>query len=218
MRTPTSVQVIRSRQHAEALSMNQQRGTVRDLASSFQIMFTGQIESASFTYNNVDNLYCKYNFSYGQDWEIIHGTNSGITQVARMQNIFLHGMNDLSLVFNFPIEISFKATSAYGWPRISVQLYSTDFIGRDIIRGYGCLLCPLSSGHYTKNIYIYRPVSSSPWRRFLHWITGTPPEFIDDNFVAQDKSRHLVTVASDGIVKITLNVTTKDMTRFGYSL
>lgn len=204
--------MVRSQQH-----INQRRRPAQvETPSSFQVMFTGQIKSASFTFNNIDTLYCRYSFNFGIDWEIIHGVESGTTQIARLRDL-LYGNNEQSFYFGFPIDISFKSTSAHGWPRIIIQLYSTDFLGRDVILGYGCCLCPISPGHHIKEVYTYWPVSSSPWRRFLHWITGTPPEFYDENFIALGQSRNIVRVQCDGVVRIAFNTTTKDMGTFGYT-
>lgn len=204
--------MIRSQQHQS----QRRRPVPAEIPSSFQVMITGQIQSVSFTYNNIDNVYCRYSFNFGVDWEIIHGVDSGTTQTARRQDV-LYEQNESSLVFGFPIDISFKSTSVLGWPQIVVKLYSTDFLGRYVNRGYGCCVCPISPGHYIKEVRTYRPVSSSPLKRIFHWLMGTPPEFYDDHFIARGESRNIVRVQCDGVVKISFDVTTKDMGAFGYT-
>jgi len=50
--------------------------------SSFFVMCTGSIDSSVFE-GGMDNLYCRYGFSFGNDWGVIHGVDSGLSQIAR---------------------------------------------------------------------------------------------------------------------------------------
>jgi len=182
-------------------------------ASAFHVIVTGQIESAAFP-SHIDNVYCRYTLSYGMDWDIIHGVNSGITQIARRSN----GRDRENIVWNFPIDVAFKSTNAYGWPRIAIGVYGLDLLGRDVVRGYGSLLIPTSPGRYTKRVHTYTPISGSACARFLNWIAGTLPEYRDIKFTAQNDGRSVTRVKSEGAVKIIINVTTKEMENFGFTL
>jgi B9 domain-containing protein 1 len=53
-----------------------------------------------------------YSYYYGPDWEILHGVNSGVTQIS--QNVGV----DQGAVWNFPIEVTFQLFGIYGWPRL----------------------------------------------------------------------------------------------------
>lgn len=47
-------------------------------STSFFVMVTGHIESAISTSSSLnDHLYCRYSFSYGPDWEVVHGVSMG---------------------------------------------------------------------------------------------------------------------------------------------
>ena len=61
--------------------MNRNKG-VTSSDSSFFLMANGQIESAVFS-GGIDNLYCRYALSFGNDWGVIHGVDSGLSQIAR---------------------------------------------------------------------------------------------------------------------------------------
>lgn len=225
-----AVQKIRSQQY-QFINQNSKREQTplrdhdgeKNHSSSFHVMYTGSIDSASFpSMNHVDNLYCRYSLSFGLDWEVVHGLDTGITQTAKQgANCFAPAAQDdgsSTFVWNFPIDVSLKSTSAFGWPRMTLQLYGVDALGRDVIQGYANILCPTAPGHYTKYVPTYTPVSSSPWRRLMQWITGTPPEFYDSKFVAQGDGRDVTKVRCDcPVVKIVLHVATKDMTAFGYT-
>ncbi|XP_021081466.1 B9 domain-containing protein 1 isoform X1 [Mesocricetus auratus] len=78
--------------------------------SVFLLMVNGQVESAQFP--EYDDLYCKYCFVYGQDWAPTAGLEEGISQIAsKSQDV------RQALVWNFPIDVTFKSTNPYGCTR-----------------------------------------------------------------------------------------------------
>ena len=68
---------------------------------------------------DLDDLFCKYSFSQGPDWKVCQGIDQGFSQVARKSS-----GGDSTVVWNFPIDVTFKATNAHGWPRLVVSVYS----------------------------------------------------------------------------------------------
>ena len=152
--------------------------------------------------------------SYGVDWDIIYGVSSGITQIAR-RSIQRDGEN---IVWNFPVNTTFKSTNTYGWPRVSLAVYGLDFLGRDVVRGYGSLLVPASPGRYAKRVQTYTPISASACVRFTNWIAGTLAEYCNIKFTAQSDGRAVTRVQTEGTVRIIMNVTTKEMENFGFVL
>jgi B9 domain-containing protein 1 len=143
-----------------------------DLESSFLLQCTGQIVSGAL--NNHDYLYCRYYFTCGDDWEIIGGLDNGLSQVACQNNMVIDG----SVVWNFPIDLSFKSTNIHGWPRIAVGVYGIDFFGRDVVRGYGSVLVPMQPGTHELKMEMFRPVANSTLNEIAAWIFGNPPEVI----------------------------------------
>ncbi|KAI9205174.1 B9 domain-containing protein [Polychytrium aggregatum] len=189
----------------------------------FSLLLTGQIESAYFPQH--DNLYCKFSFAHGQDWIILHGLEEGITQQSLASSsptvstsAIATGLLVRPCVWNFPIELAFKSTNIYGWPRIVVSVYGTDEFGRDVIRGYGTMLLPRSSGRFEKYIEMFAPIATSPLNQLLSWVVGKLPEFMDSKFVAQSDGREVTRVRSQGAVKVQLNVTIRDIAKCGYML
>jgi B9 domain-containing protein 1 len=199
-------------------------------STSFFVMITGQIESAiSSTASLNDHLYCRYSFSYGPDWEVVHGVSVGLSQIGRrgppLRNngggCAFDGYDEgnSAIVWNFPIEISFQSTSPHGWPRLVVSLYGLDFMGRDVVRGYASLLLPARPGGHTIYMKTYRPVSGSTFVRAVNWLMGTSPEYYDSRMVARGEGRAVTRVVSgDRTVKVNLMVTTKDFPTFGYDV
>lgn len=185
-----------------------------DTESSFIVQCIGQIVGANF--ENLDYLYCKYNFYLGKDWSISGGLDTGLSQVACKNHMY--PTDEMDIIWNFPIDIAFNSTNVYGWPRIAISVHGTDFLGRDVVRGYGSVLLPLTSGRHELEIQMYTPIASSTLASFVSWLSGKPPEFFDTKFVCQGEGREVSRVQHTGSIKVNLNILTKGMEGFGYSL
>ncbi|XP_073737895.1 B9 domain-containing protein 1 isoform X1 [Callorhinus ursinus] len=131
--------------------------------SVFLLMVNGQVESAQFP--EYDDLYCKYCFVYGQDWAPTAGLEEGISQItSKSQDV------RRALVWNFPIDVTFKSTNPYGWPQIVLSVYGPDVFGNDVVRGYGAVHVPFSPGRHKRTIPMFVPESTSKLQKF----TRTP--------------------------------------------
>jgi B9 domain-containing protein 1 len=97
--------------------------------------------------------------------------DTGLSQTSRRLAHFEEGV-----VWNFPIDITFKSTNVFGWPRIAVSVNGIDFLGRDVVLGYGSALIPLSVGHHIIDMDIYAPLAVSSFNQFMSWLMGNPPE------------------------------------------
>ncbi|KAL1131953.1 hypothetical protein AAG570_011564 [Ranatra chinensis] len=173
--------------------------------SAFLLSVVGQIETADFP--EFDNIYCKYCFAYGTDWDITSGLEEGISQVAKRNDI-----DERPFIWNFPLEISFRGTNPHGWPQLILSAYGLDVFGNDVARGYGLCHIPITAGHWKKSIAMFVPESSSTLQKITSWITGRRPEYIDPRVLAQGEGREVTRVRSQGKVFVTFNVMTKDFT------
>mmetsp|Transcript_5517 Transcript_5517/g.6349 ORF Transcript_5517/g.6349 Transcript_5517/m.6349 type:complete len:198 (-) Transcript_5517:80-673(-) len=176
----------------------------------FTVMFTGQLEHA--TIPDSDNAYCKYLLVHGDDWSVLDGLEDGISQITRRSA----GPSG-RLVWNFPLDITYKSTNAFGWPQLVVSVFEVDGLGRDIIKGYGSIHLPITPGPHTRKIHLYKPLSASLFQQFTSWITGMPAEFSDAKFPSSGHGREVTRVKSTGTAVVQLHVMTKDMSLFGYS-
>ncbi|XP_030069028.1 B9 domain-containing protein 1 isoform X2 [Microcaecilia unicolor] len=152
----------------------------------FLLMVNGQIESAN-------------------------GLEEGISQITSKN----HGIEQ-TMVWNFPLDISFKSTNPYGWPQIVISVYGPDVFGNDVVRGYGAVHVPFTPGRHRRIIPMFVPESSSKLQKFTSWFMGRRPEFTDPKVVAQGEGREVTRVRSQGFVTISFNVVTKDMKKLGY--
>eukprot|EP01031_Cornospumella_fuschlensis_P031325 gene31325-37854_t len=180
--------------------------------SSFVVQCLGQIDSGNF--GNTDYLYCRYSFSYGSDWDIIAGVDNGLSQTACRNSL----NPDTSVVWNFPLDVTFKATNIHGWPRIAISVYGIDYFGRDVVKGYGSALIPLMPGTHTLTVNMFTPVANSTFNEFMSWVMGNPPEFFDSRFVCQGEGREVTRTRSTGTVNTTFQVIIKGLDRFGYAI
>ncbi|XP_071976031.1 B9 domain-containing protein 1 isoform X1 [Engystomops pustulosus] len=187
--------------------------------SVFLLNVNGQIESAEFP--EFDDLYCKYCYVYGHDWAptsvstrraLTSGVEEGISQIASKNRT-----SNRSIVWNFPIEITFKSTNPYGWPQIVVSIYGPDVFGNDVVRGYGAVHLPFTPGRHKKTIPVFVPDSSSKLQKFTSWITGHRPEFTDPKVVAHGDGREVTRVRSQGSLTLSFSVVTKDLKKLGYA-
>lgn len=95
----------------------------------------------------------------------------GFSQVA------LKGSSsDASVVWNLPVDVTFKSTNPQGWPRLVVSVYCQDLLGRYVVRGYGSVLVPTVPGRYIRYVRCFTPVASTMLQGFLGWLTGSTPE------------------------------------------
>jgi B9 domain-containing protein 1 len=180
-----------------------------DELTGFLVLVSGQVELGRFP--GLDNLYCKYDFTYGPEWRIVHGIDKGISQIASKAE-----GGDPTVVWNFPIDVVFKSTSAHGWPRLIVSVFGIDGLGRDVVRGYGSIHLPTHSGKHPRTMRMFRPVATSWLQRFLSWMRGTQPEFFDSRFVSRAEGREVTVVQSAGSVRVVIHVMTRGMQAMGY--
>ena len=95
----------------------------------FFVSGTGQVESGDFP--GEDGVYVKYDFTYGSCWTIVDGVDKAISQISNPPQ----AGRDTSIIWNFPVEILFKSTSAHGWPRLVLSVFGIDGLGRDVAKG-----------------------------------------------------------------------------------
>lgn len=173
------------------------------MSNGFLLSVVGQIEKADFP--GFDNLYCKYCFMFGQDWDITSGIEEGISQIGQKSQD-----EHQLFVWNFPLEITFKSTNPHGWPQLILSVYGPDVFGNDVVRGYGVCHVPITTGQCKKSIGMFVPESSSVLQKITSWLTGRRPEYIDPRVLAQGEGREVTRVRSQGKVYVTFNVITKD--------
>lgn len=91
-----------------------------------------------------------------------------------------------------------------------------DFLGRDVICGYGVTHVPTQPGTYTRYVHVFTPVSSSFLSELLGTIMGKPAEYIAPrDLLHKNEGREVTRVMPSGTVKVQFHVTMKDIQEFG---
>lgn len=87
-------------------------------------------------------------------------------------------------MWNLPLDIIYKTTNVFGWPRLVITVASIDMFARDVLVGYGSLMVPTVPGTYVRTVRLFRPVSPTMLQQAFAWLTGNHPEFWDHKIVA----------------------------------
>uniref|UniRef100_A0A8C4QLT1 B9 domain-containing protein 1 n=1 Tax=Eptatretus burgeri TaxID=7764 RepID=A0A8C4QLT1_EPTBU len=182
---------------------------VPSASTVFMLMISGQVESGLFP--EFDDLYLKYCFVFGNDWAPTAGLEEGISQISTKNQ----GSQEL-LVWNFPLDVTFKSTNPFGWPQLVLSVYGPDVFGNDVVRGYGAVHIPITPGRHTRTIPMFVPESSSLLQRLMSWLKGRRPEYTDLRVVARGEGREVTRVRSQGHVQVCFNIVTKDLKKLGY--
>lgn len=81
---------------------------------------------------------------------LIQGAEDGITQQSVKFSTLTPLTQRLSSApanaWNFPLDIAFRSTNAFGWPKLTLAVYGPDWFGRDVVRGYGWAHLPMTPG------------------------------------------------------------------------
>lgn len=95
------------------------------------------------------NAYCKFQLLHGPDWQRLGGGQDGITQITSAAST-IPGLMPCAgapaMVWNFPLDVAYRATNVFGWPQVVVAVCGADFWGRDVIKGYGAIRLPTCIG------------------------------------------------------------------------
>jgi len=204
----------------------------------FTVIVNGQIEFAE--YPGASSLACAYQFVYGPDWEVVRVTGesasleSGMTQIAQRST----GCKS-TYVWNFPIEIVFKTTNPWGWPKIVCSLCEVKGKNKMPICGYGWTHVPTFAGRYVNTVRLFAPRASSLVQSIMLAVQGKTPEFVNPTFAADGEGRectycalsyllliiintyylHAATrVKNEGAIRIRWDVMIKDIAQFGFDV
>eukprot|EP00051_Salpingoeca_urceolata_P015585 m.202657 g.202657 ORF g.202657 m.202657 type:complete len:472 (+) comp18441_c0_seq7:301-1716(+) len=101
-------------------------------------------------------------------------------------------------------------------PQIVLSVFGLDWLGRDVVRGYGAVHMPISAGRHRRRVHMFVPTASSSFQEFISLLSGKRPELVDSNFVARGQGREVTRMRSQGFVDLELNVMLKDFQRHGY--
>ena len=103
-----------------------------------------------------------------------------------------------------------------GWPQMVLTFYRRNFLGADVICGYGITHVPTQPGSHTRYVHVFCPMASSTLASLLGTLRGHPAQYINpSDLLAKSEGRDVTRVTSAGLVKVQFNVTMKGLHDFG---
>ena len=176
-----------------------------------QIFIMGRILNASGF--DSEELYLKYEIKFGPNFNVLNGFTSGET----FQSISYEEDNINVVNFDQPLSLNLSCTSINGWPKIFVEVWSSDSEGKNCLIGYGTGFIPVKSGFSKMTINCWRPIngnSTSLEERFLN----NNNEFNDKSAVYSTMEKFGVNSLSTGQINIELELIFKDFILHGIEI
>lgn len=116
-----------------------------------------------------------------------------------------------------PFEVGFRSRNPYGWPQLILTLVCPDFLGREIIKGYGIVHIPTQPGRHERTLHIFSPITSNVILEFLGVLAGQKAEIIQEAKVFQTgEGREIMRTKTEGIIKVVFNISNSDFENTGY--
>ena len=161
------------------------------------LIIEGQIQNCDTP--KATDIYCKFGYTYGSCWSLASGYSEGVTQLSKVNNAN-------RCIWNYPLNVSFKAERPFGWPQIVIAVYGKNPIGVDMVVGYGVIHLPTNKGIHNVEIPLFSPSSASLMQKIIGLFTGSSPEFINLNFIAGGEAREVTKTESQGTLRLSFNV------------
>ena len=145
------------------------------------------------------------------DHHSLQGNKSGVSQQA-----YKSQQTNRRVVWNYPFEVCFRGYNVSGWPQIKLTFTKRDYLGRDVICGYGVTHLPTQPGSHSRYVQVFCPISSSILSSILGFLKGSPAEYVSSTeLLTKNEGREVTRVTSVGLAKVQFNVTIKDLHHFG---
>ncbi|KAM9514310.1 B9 domain-containing protein 2 isoform 1-T2 [Guaruba guarouba] len=110
-------------------------------------------------------LFCKWGLQAGAAWRPLSGLTSGQTHVDDPQ------ADDVTY-WSHPIDVHYATKGLQGWPRLHVQVWHQDALGRCHVLGYGFCHVPSAPGPHSVRCVTWRPLAGWRERARRRWVGG----------------------------------------------
>ncbi|XP_030330872.1 B9 domain-containing protein 2 [Strigops habroptila] len=110
-------------------------------------------------------LFCKWGLQAGAAWRPLSGLTAGQTHVDDPQ------ADDVTY-WCHPIDVHYATKGLQGWPRLHVQVWHQDALGRRHVLGYGFCHVPAAPGLHSVRCATWRPLGERRERLRRRWVGG----------------------------------------------
>ena len=180
----------------------------------FRIFISGTIEYGKFS--SEDPIKVKYDFVSGEGWEKEDGSINGETQYScKGEGIYSHHS------YSQHFEISFRSINPFGWPQLVLNCFSVDDDGNEIVKGYGCVHVPTSTGRHERRVNIFHATENfNLWSKFFgnnicsgkeknSEVSNTP------KVISSGQGREISRATCEGWILVVFQVAFRDIEKFG---
>ena len=179
----------------------------------FRLFISGSIEYGNFV--GEEPIKVNYEFVSGEKWAKEDGIIKGSTQYSckgeGIYNYYSYGLN---------FEISYRSTDPFGWPQLVLNCFTVDSKGNQIVKGYGCVHVPTSTGRHKRKVHIFRPTENSNlFGKFFGYNSSNSDDKNDDKtdpkVISSGQEREISRANCEGFVNVVFQVVFRDVDKFG---
>lgn len=179
----------------------------------FRLFISGTIEYGNLKGEEPTKI--KYEFVSGEAWEKEDGLLKGDTQYSckgeGLYNYYSFGQH---------FEIGYRSKNPFGWPQLVLNCFTIDSDGNEIVKGYGCVHVPTSTGRHTRKVHIFKSTDNSNfWDKFFgnNVFAGNEKnnEVTNPKVISSGQEREISRASCEGFVNIIFQVVFRDVEKFG---
>ena len=179
----------------------------------FRLFISGSIEYGNFV--GEEPIKVNYEFVSGEKWAKEDGIIKGSTQYSckgeGIYNYYSYGLN---------FEISYRSTDPFGWPQLVLNCFTVDSKGNQIVKGYGCVHVPTSTGRHKRKVHIFRPTENSNLvGKFFGYNSSNSDDKNDDKtdpkVISSGQERETSRANCEGFINVVFQVVFRDVDKFG---
>ena len=179
----------------------------------FRLFISGSIEYGNFV--GEEPIKVNYEFVSGEKWAKEDGIIKGSTQYSckgeGIYNYYSYGLN---------FEISYRSTDPFGWPQLVLNCFTVDSKGNQIVKGYGCVHVPTSTGRHKRKVHIFRPTENSNlFGKFFGYNSSNSDDKNDDKtdpkVISSGQEREISRANCERFVNVVFQVVFRDVDKFG---
>ncbi|XP_077582763.1 B9 domain-containing protein 2 [Stigmatopora nigra] len=170
-----------------------------------ELHIIGQLVGASgFDHNS---LFCKWALHTGGAWRLLSGTKQGQTQVDNPQT------GDIAY-WSHPIDVHYATKGLQGWPKLHLQVWHQDWLGRCVMFGYGYCHVPSSPGHHRIHCVTWRP-TGSVLEELSQKFVGGGPQLRNPDIIYSGADRYRLRTEAVGTVELELGIIMRHFDKYG---
>ena len=155
----------------------------------------------------------KYELVAGENWDFVDGEIGGRSQGGSVN----HNKGEM-IVWNIHFGATFRTISLAGYPKLVMGFTGPDDYGKEIIQGYAVCVLPIRPGKHDVSCHIFKPVKSKYLGLVYESQASDNTKEVDFRAIASGKLREISTVEHMGTLTVSVNISHKNVSRFGYQL